>query len=170
MVSIENGEIKTALSVGEVAERSGVAVSAIHFYEKKGLIDSWRNAGNQRRFHRGVLRRIAVIKVAQRLGIPLSEIGETLATLPTDRTVTSQDWQRLSEQWKSDLNHRIELLVGLRDQLTSCIGCGCLSLDKCRLYNPGDSAARHGPGPRYLMGDRPDDGPDAGDEGAEIDE
>ena len=150
MVSIENGEIKTALSVGEIAERSGVAVSAIHFYEKKGLIDSWRNAGNQRRFHRGVLRRIAVIKVAQRLGIPLSEIGETLATLPTDRTVTSQDWQRLSEQWKSDLNHRIELLVGLRDQLTSCIGCGCLSLKTCKLYNPDDIAAEGGPGPRVL--------------------
>ena len=155
MVSIENGEIKTALSVGEVAERSGVAVSAIHFYEKKGLIDSWRNAGNQRRFHRGVLRRIAVIKVAQRLGIPLSEIGETLATLPTDRTVTSQDWQRLSEQWKSDLNHRIELLVGLRDQLTSCIGCGCLSIDACRLRNPWDELGDEGPGARLLDSDTP---------------
>lgn len=150
MAGIDNGEIRKALSVGEVAERSGVAVSAIHFYEKKGLIDSWRNAGNQRRFHRDVLRRIAVIKVAQRLGIPLSEIGKELATLPTDRTVTAKDWQKLSENWKADLNQRIEMLIGLRDQLSNCIGCGCLSIDACRLRNPWDELGDNGPGARLL--------------------
>ncbi len=150
MANIGKGEIRAAMSVGEVAERSGVAVSAIHFYEKKGLIDSWRNAGNQRRFHRDVLRRIAVIKVAQRLGIPLSEIGEALATLPTGRTVTAKDWEKLSENWKADLNRRIEMLVGLRDQLSSCIGCGCLSIDACRLRNPWDELGEDGPGPRLL--------------------
>ncbi|MEP1214440.1 MAG: redox-sensitive transcriptional activator SoxR [Marinobacter sp.] len=150
MASIGKGEIRAAMSVGEVAERSGVAVSAIHFYEKKGLIDSWRNAGNQRRFHRDVLRRIAIIKVAQRLGIPLSEIGEALATLPTDRTVTAKDWEILSQSWKADLNRRIEMLIGLRDQLSSCIGCGCLSVDACRLRNPWDELGEDGPGARLL--------------------
>ncbi|MDF0751030.1 redox-sensitive transcriptional activator SoxR [Marinobacter sp. 71-i] len=153
MASIGDGEIRRALSVGEVAERSGVAVSAIHFYEKKGLIESWRNAGNQRRFHRDVLRRIAIIKVAQRLGIPLSEIGEALATLPTGRTVTAGDWQQLSETWKADLNRRIEMLIGLRDQLSSCIGCGCLSIDSCRLRNPWDELGSEGPGARLLETD-----------------
>lgn len=150
MGNIVQGDIKAALSVGDVAERSGVAVSAIHFYEKKGLIESWRNAGNQRRFHRDVLRRIAVIKVAQRLGIPLSEIGEELATLPTDRTVTAKDWQKLSENWQADLNRRIEMLIGLRDQLSSCIGCGCLSIESCRLRNPWDELGSEGPGARLL--------------------
>lgn len=143
-------EIHGQLSVGEVAMRSGVAVSALHFYEQKGLIRSWRNAGNQRRYHRDVLRRIAVIKVAQRLGISLAEIGEALATLPTDRTVTAEDWQRLSEQWRARLDQRISLLVGLRDQLNDCIGCGCLSLEACRLRNPMDKLGGDGPGAHLL--------------------
>lgn len=143
-------DIRAPLSVGEVAERSGVAVSAIHFYEQKGLIKSWRSAGNQRRFHRDVLRRIAVIKVAQRLGIPLSEIGEALATLPAGRTVTADDWKRLSEKWRKDLDQRIAMLTGLRDQLSDCIGCGCLSIDACRLRNPWDELGEEGPGARLL--------------------
>ncbi|PSF12669.1 redox-sensitive transcriptional activator SoxR [Marinobacter shengliensis] len=148
-----NQELRATLSVGEVARRSGVAVSAIHFYEQKGLIKSWRNAGNQRRFQRDVLRRIAVIKVAQRLGIPLAEIGGALAALPTDRTVTADDWKHLSELWRADLDRRIDMLTGLRDQLSDCIGCGCLSIDACRLRNPWDELGERGPGARLLEPD-----------------
>ena len=137
---------RAALSVGDVASRSGVAVSTIHFYEKQGLIQGWRNSGNQRRFHRDVLRRIAVIKVAQRLGLPLTAISEALATLPTGRTVTAADWQRLSATWHDELSNRITLLTQLRDQLGECIGCGCLSLEACQLRNPDDRLARKGPG------------------------
>ncbi|MFD1216992.1 MULTISPECIES: redox-sensitive transcriptional activator SoxR [Microbulbifer] len=137
------------LSVGDVAARSGVAVSTIHFYEQQGLIKGWRNTGNQRRFHRDVLRRIAVIKVAQRLGLPLSEIAEALATLPTERTVTAEDWQRLSASWHDELTTRITLLTQLRDQLGECIGCGCLSLEACQLRNPDDRLAGKGPGAHF---------------------
>jgi len=134
------------LSVGDVATRSGVAVSTIHFYEQQGLIKGWRNSGNQRRFHRDVLRRIAVIKVAQSLGLPLAAIAEALATLPTERTVTAVDWKRLSATWHDELTSRINLLTQLRDQLGECIGCGCLSLEVCQLRNPDDRLARKGPG------------------------
>jgi MerR family transcriptional regulator, redox-sensitive transcriptional activator SoxR len=138
------------LSVGEVAERSGVSVSTIHFYEAKGLIGSVRNAGNQRRFPRAELRRVAVIKVAQRAGISLAEIRDALATLPSNRTVTAKDWERLSKRWKGDLEARIARLEALRDQLGDCIGCGCLSLETCPLRNPLDELGDEGPGPRLL--------------------
>ena len=146
----QNQQIRTALTVGEVAERSGVAVSTLHFYEAEGLITSWRNKGNQRRYAREVLRRVAVIKVAQRTRIPLKEIREALATLPEKRTPTSEDWKRLSARWRSQLNDRIERLTRLRDQLDGCIGCGCLSLESCPLRNPWDCLSAEGPGPRLL--------------------
>ena len=138
------------LTVGEVAERSGVAVSAIHFYEAKGLIMSWRNQGNQRRYPREVLRRVAIIKVAQRLGIPLASIREALDSLPKGRTPTQKDWAKLSGRWKEDLDSRIDQLTKLRDRLTGCIGCGCLSMESCPLRNPWDRLAEQGPGPRLL--------------------
>jgi MerR family redox-sensitive transcriptional activator SoxR len=143
-------QIHKALSVGEVAGRSGVAVSTLHFYETEGLIKSWRNSGNQRRYAREVLRRVAVIKVAQRTGIPLAEIREALSTLPENRTPTSEDWRKLSTRWRALLNDRIERLTRLRDQLDGCIGCGCLSIDSCPLRNPWDQLAAQGPGPRLL--------------------
>jgi MerR family transcriptional regulator, redox-sensitive transcriptional activator SoxR len=144
------GELPKELTVGQLAARSGVAISAIHFYEAKGLIKSWRTGGNQRRYHRVVLRRIAVIKVAQRVGIPLRTIRDALASLPRDRTPTAKDWAALSARWRSDLDDRIERLQRLRDELSNCIGCGCLSLDSCPLYNPGDKLSKEGPGPRFL--------------------
>lgn len=135
------------LSVGEVAERSGVAVSALHFYEAKGLIKSHRNGGNQRRYSRDVLRRVAVIKVGQRLGIPLAAIGDAFSNLPEGRTPTAKDWSVLSAKWKDDLDERIASLIQLRDNLSDCIGCGCLSLERCKLYNPEDRLAEQGSGP-----------------------
>ena len=138
------------LSVGEVAARSGVAVSTLHFYEAKGLIHSSRTAGNQRRYPRSVLRRIAVIRIAQKTGIPLAEIEEALSALPDDRQLLASDWQRLSERWHRDLTQRIEKLTALRDQLTTCIGCGCLSMQECPLRNPLDTLSAEGPGPRLL--------------------
>lgn len=144
------GAIARELGVGEVASRSGVAVSALHFYEKKGLIRSLRTAGNQRRYTRDVLRRVAVIKVAQRAGIPLAAIREALETLPDGRTPTTADWARLSRRWRADLDDRIARLVRLRDQLDGCIGCGCLSLKVCPLRNPEDALGEEGPGPRLL--------------------
>lgn len=149
-----NASGKTAppqeLAVGEAAARSGVAVSALHFYEKKGLIHSLRTVGNQRRYRRDVLRRIAVIKVAQRAGIPLAEIRGALDALPDGRTPTAADWNRLSRRWRDDLDARIARLTGLRDRLDGCIGCGCLSLKACPLRNPGDELGADGPGPRLL--------------------
>jgi len=141
---------KRELTVGEVARRSGVAVSALHFYETKGLIKSWRNAGNQRRYARDVLRRVALIKVAQKTGIPLLAIRRALKSLPGERTPTAEDWKKLSAGWRADLNERIERLTRLRDQLDGCIGCGCLSLGICPLRNPQDTLGRQGPGPRIL--------------------
>ena len=138
------------LTVGEVAARSGVAVSAIHFYESKGLIKGWRTEGNQRRYPREVLRRVAVIKISQRVGIPLNAIREALLSLPKGRTPTADDWGALSERWRTDLDDRITRLIKLRDELTGCIGCGCLSLDSCPLYNPGDRCSKQGPGPQLL--------------------
>lgn len=138
------------LSVGEVARRCGVAVSAIHFYEREGLIAGWRTSGNQRRYPREVLRRIAIIKVAQRTGISLAEIKAALAALPEKRTPNAKDWERLSRQWRGELDRRIAQLTKLRDRLVGCIGCGCLSMTACPLRNPGDAIAAEGPGPRFL--------------------
>lgn len=147
-------KIKTlqGISVGEVAERSGVAISTLHFYEAEGLIESWRNGGNHRRYSRDVLRRIAVIRVAQRAGVPLKEVAEALKTLPQGRTPNAKDWARLSAVWKAELDQRIETLSRLRDELTGCIGCGCLSLKACPLRNPGDRLAAEGNGPLLLSG------------------
>ncbi|POM23871.1 Redox-sensitive transcriptional activator SoxR [Actinomadura rubteroloni] len=139
------------LTVGQLAERSGVAVSALHFYESKGLIESRRTAGNQRRFARDALRRVAFIKVSQRVGIPLSDIRAALDTLPEGRTPTAADWQRLSELWRADLDARIDQLRRLRDDLDDCIGCGCLSISRCALANPYDRLGDDGPGPRRLL-------------------
>jgi MerR family redox-sensitive transcriptional activator SoxR len=138
------------LTVGEIAKRSGLPVSTIHFWESKGLISSTRSDGNQRRFARPELRRIAVIKIGQRAGIPLTEIREVLDTLPEDRAISARNWAALSNRWKRSLDDRIARLTALRDQLGQCIGCGCLSLDKCWLQNPDDRLAREGPGPRLL--------------------
>jgi MerR family transcriptional regulator, redox-sensitive transcriptional activator SoxR len=137
------------LSVGEVAKRSGVTVSTLHFYEAEGLIESWRNKGNQRRYPREVLRRVAVIKVAQRTGIPLASIRKALATLPNARTPNAQDWAKLSSRWKAELDARIAELSRLRDQLAGCIGCGCLSLGTCPLRNERDQLAKLGPGAHF---------------------
>lgn len=147
--------IEDLLTIGEVAERTGVAPSALRFYENEGLIDSERTTGGQRRFHREVLRRIAFIRAAQNVGLSLEEIRDALATLPRARTPTKTDWERLSRTWRPLLDARIADLERLRDELTSCIGCGCLSLRICALFNPGDVAAARGSGPRYLLGDRP---------------
>lgn len=138
--------IAQELSVGEVARRSGVAVSALHFYERKGLIRSLRTAGNQRRFARDVLRRLAVIRVAQRVGLPLEEVATAFAALPENKTPTKAEWAKMSALWRSELDQRIAQLLLLRDQLTDCIGCGCLSLKRCRLTNPDDALGDQGDG------------------------
>ncbi len=147
------GRMPLELTVGEVAQRSGVAVSTLHFYETKGLIRSWRNRGNQRRYPRVVLRRVAVIKVAQKTGIPLADIAEALSVLPHDRPLTARDWQRLSQTWKRQLDARIASLTSLRDHLTGCIGCGCLSMEECPLRNPQDMLGEKGAGPILLEAD-----------------
>lgn len=134
------------LTPGELSQRSGVAVSALHFYEREGLIASRRTSGNQRRYTRETLRRVAFIRMSHRLGIPLVRVREALATLPTDRVPTSKDWARLSAGWRADLDERILHLQRLRDNLTGCIGCGCMSLKTCLLTNPGDVLADNGPG------------------------
>jgi MerR family redox-sensitive transcriptional activator SoxR len=141
---------KREITVGEVAKRSGVAVSTLHFYESKGLIQSWRTSGNQRRYAREVLRRVALIKVAQRTGISLAAIRKALKSLPRERTPNSDDWKKLSSAWRSELTDRIARLTRLRDQLDGCIGCGCLSLGICPLRNPHDVLGKQGPGPRIL--------------------
>jgi MerR family transcriptional regulator, redox-sensitive transcriptional activator SoxR len=149
-IAADGGEIRAELGVGEVARRSGVAVSALHFYEAKGLIRSTRSRGNQRRYARSVLRRIAVIKVAQKAGIPLATIRDALASLPQNVAPTPADWQRLSRGWRRDLDGRIRKLMELRDRLDDCIGCGCLSTTACPLRNPDDALAKKGAGPRLL--------------------
>ena len=143
------------LTIGDVARRSGVAASALRFYEERGLIRSEREGNAQRRFPREVLRRIAFIVFAQRIGLSLDEISEELAKLPPHRAPTGRDWQRLSGTWTARIDERVAELERLRAGLTQCIGCGCLSLERCQLSNPGDRAARLGPGPRYWIGDRP---------------
>lgn len=150
MAKLNPADIGRRLAVGEVASRSGVAVSAIHFYESKGLIKSVRSEGNQRRYARDVLRRVAVIKVAQRIGISLASIHDALAELPEERTPTVTDWAKLSARWKAELDDRIAKLTQLRDQLSDCIGCGCLSIEACKLRNPLDELSEHGSGPRLL--------------------
>ena len=141
---------KAILSVGEVSKRSGVKVSTVHFYEKKGLISSVRNAGNQRRFARDVLRRIALIKAAQKVGVSLEEIKNAFSELPQQRTATKADWQNLANNWKESLNERIYYLSSLRDKLSQCIGCGCLSLTNCPLYNKDDKLGDKESGPILL--------------------
>jgi MerR family redox-sensitive transcriptional activator SoxR len=135
------------LTIGEVAQRSGVAASALRYYEDRGLIASERTGAAHRRYPRAVIRRVAFIVFAQRVGLTLEEIGEELAKLPTDRVPARRDWARLSGTWQARIDERIEELQRLREGLTECIGCGCLSLDRCRLANPGDRLARRGPGP-----------------------
>lgn len=138
------------LTVGQVAARSGVAVSALHFYEAEGLIHSERTAGNQRRFPREVLRRVAFIRASQAVGIPLRKVKDALNRLPDSRTPTRRDWERLSAAWRDDLDQRIVDLEHLRDRLSGCIGCGCLSLGLCKLMNPDDLLGQRGPGPHNL--------------------
>src|SRR5947208_3450250 len=144
-----------SLTIGEVSRRSGVAASALRFYEERGLIASERAGSGHRRYRRAVLRRIAFIVFAQRVGLTLTEIGSELAKLPGDRAPTRRDWARLSSRWSARIGERIAELERLKLGLTECIGCGCLSLDRCRLSNPDDRAAGFGPGPRYWIGDRP---------------
>jgi MerR family transcriptional regulator, redox-sensitive transcriptional activator SoxR len=143
--------VASELSVGEVAARAGVAVSALHFYERKGLIRSYRTAGNQRRYEKDVLRRLAVIRLANELGVPLSRVAQAMAALPQGRAPTKDDWQALSAGWKDELDRRIVLLTRLRDELNGCIGCGCLSMERCPLFNPDDALARDGTGPRRIL-------------------
>jgi MerR family transcriptional regulator, redox-sensitive transcriptional activator SoxR len=155
------------ITVGQLAARSGVTVSALHFYEAQGLISARRTAGNQRRYPRIMLRRVAFIRASQRVGIPLARIKAALDTLPARRTPTARDWARLSAAWCRDLDDRIRQLQDLRDRLTGCIGCGCLSLTDCQLANPGDALGAQGAGPRRLSaqpghgqgGGEQDDGP-----------
>ena len=147
--------MSTLLTISEVSRRSGVAASALRFYEERGLISSERAGSGHRRYPRPVLRRIAFIVFAQRIGLTLEEIGTELAKLPPDRAPTRRNWSLLSRKWTSRIDQRIAELERLRDGLTECIGCGCLSLDRCRLANPHDRAAAGGPGPRYWIGDRP---------------
>ena len=143
---------KRIYSVGAIAKRCGVKVSTLHFYEEKGLIQSSRNLGNQRRYKAEVMRRISVIKAAQKMGISLSSIQQAFTALPNNRTPTKTDWQKLSKKWREELNERIQAMEKLRDMMDGCIGCGCLSLKSCPLYNPGDNLAEFGPGPVILNG------------------
>ncbi len=142
------------LSIGELARRTGLSVSAIRFYEGRGLVASIRTEGNQRRFMRSDIRRLSFALVAQRLGLTLAEVERELATLPDGRAPTRRDWEAVSKRLRATLDARIAMLERTRDLLDGCIGCGCLSLDRCALYNPGDRAARAGAGPRFLLGDK----------------
>ncbi len=144
------------LTIGQVAARAGVATSALRFYEDAGLITSQRTAGNQRRYPRSVIRIVSVIKAGQSLGLPLARIRRALEDLPDGRVPTKADWAKMSRSWRADLDRRISELQQLRDELDGCIGCGCLSLKSCAMFNPGDVAHRRGVGPRYLVGDTPE--------------
>lgn len=143
------------LSIGEVATRTGLAISAIRFYEAQGLVSASRNAGGQRRFARSVIRRLSFVLIAQQLGYQLEQIREQLAALPEERTPTQKDWAKMSRAFRTSLDERIDTLVRLRDRLDGCIGCGCLSLKNCALYNPEDRAAATGVGPRFVVADPP---------------
>jgi MerR family transcriptional regulator, redox-sensitive transcriptional activator SoxR len=142
------------LTVGELAARSGVSVSALHFFERQKLISSRRTAGNQRRYRRDTLRRVALIRIAQRVGIPLAKVAEVLAVLPGGCTPNRADWQRLAQSWQDELDQRMRHLQQLRDEFTDCVGCGCLSIDRCPMINPHDRMGVEGPGPRRLLGPR----------------
>jgi MerR family redox-sensitive transcriptional activator SoxR len=147
------------LTIGELAGRAGVSTATLRFYEDEGLIVSTRTAGNQRRYPRSMLRRVAVVRAGRAVGMPLAQIRDGLAPLPLDRAPTKRQWESVARRWSADLDTRIGELVTLRDRLTGCVGCGCLSLRSCGLFNPGDRAAAAGPGARYLLGDDP---PEAG--------
>jgi MerR family redox-sensitive transcriptional activator SoxR len=139
------------LTITELAARSGVATSALRFYEAQGLLPAMRSEGNQRRYPRSALRRVAIIRAARAMGVPLADVATALRALPPGREPTATDWARISRRWHAQLSRRIEVLTRLRDDLDSCIGCGCLSLQRCRLFNPGDRAGAEGDGPRYLL-------------------
>lgn len=145
------------LTVGQVAERCGVASSAVRYYDEQGLITSSRTSGGQRRFARDTIRRISFILAAQRVGRPLAEVRQTLDGLPSNRTPNQKDWSRVSTDWRARLDEQIDQLTQLRDKLDGCIGCGCLSLDRCAIYNPEDTAVTLGSGARFLLGDSADD-------------
>lgn len=147
--------VEPELSIGAVSERTGVAHSALRFYESEGLIHAARSEGGQRRYPRDVLRRVSFIRIAQQVGLTLDEIRSALSSLPENRTPNKKDWERLSTSWRPRLDAQIAMLERLRDRLTGCIGCGCLSLRLCQLVNPGDEAAERGPGPRYILDDAP---------------
>ncbi|WP_171175736.1 redox-sensitive transcriptional activator SoxR [Ruegeria sp. HKCCD8929] len=149
--------VSEGLSIGALASRTGLAVSAIRYYEAQGLIAPWRNPGGQRRYQRADIRRLSFVMIAQQFGLSLPEIREVLAGLPDKRTPTPRDWARIGKGLRVHLDQRIDTLTRLRDNLDGCIGCGCLSLPKCALYNPDDRAKSKGSGPRYLMGDAPED-------------
>lgn len=141
------------LSIGEVSHRTGAATSALRFYEEQGLIHSERNSGGQRRFHREVIRRVSFIRAAQQVGLTLSEIHEFMSTLPEERTPNREDWNRVAASWTPRIDEQIHLLERLKDRVAGCIGCGCLSLDVCPMFNPGDELSSEGPGPRLLIHD-----------------
>ncbi|MEV0728494.1 redox-sensitive transcriptional activator SoxR [Polymorphospora sp. NPDC050346] len=147
--------MQETLTIGDLSARSGVAASALRYYERLGLIRAGRTGGNQRRYERAELRRVAFIRIAQQVGVPLSDIRAALDSLPDARTPTATDWARLSAGWRAKLDERIDLLTRLRDDLSGCIGCGCLSLQRCALYNPDDTLAAEGPGPRLMQPGRP---------------
>ncbi len=146
---------RAGLSIGNLARRTGLSVSAIRFYESKGLLRAARTAGRQRRFEKADIRRLSFVLIAQQLGFTIEQIGVQLAALPNGRPPGQRDWTRMSKSFRDDLQARIDGLIALRDRLDGCIGCGCLSLKKCALYNPDDSIGQRGTGPRYLLGDRP---------------
>ena len=141
------------LSIGALSERTGVATSALRYYEAEGLIHATRSEGGQRRYSRDAMRRVSFIRAAQQLGLTLEEIHDAIASLPENRTPTQRDWERLSKSWRPRLDAQIHMLERLRDRLDGCIGCGCLSLRACHLLNPGDAAGSRGPGPRYVLDD-----------------
>ena len=143
------------MSIGRLAARTGLAVSAIRFYESIGLLSSIRNAGGQRRFKRSDIRRLSFVMISQQLGFSLDQIRQHMESLPDQRTPTQRDWQQLGRRFRQDIDAQIDSLTDLRDKLSGCIGCGCLSLQRCQLYNPDDRAANNGVGPRYLLGDKP---------------
>jgi MerR family redox-sensitive transcriptional activator SoxR len=154
MVEVK-GQSRRTYTIGDVAARAGVATSALRFYEANGLITSVRTEAGHRRYHADVLRRVGFIKVAQRVGLSLDEIRTALDSLPAARTPNRRDWAKLASSWRPVLDERIAMLEAMKEQLDGCIGCGCLSLDTCALYNPDDVAASRGTGPRYLLGDHP---------------
>lgn len=152
MVEVKGSRTRL-FTIGEIAARTGVATSALRFYEEHGLIRSERNAAGHRRYHADAIRRVSFVRTAQRVGVSLGEIAEALASLPDHRTPTAKDWDRLAGSWRPRLDDQIAVLTRLRDQLDECIGCGCLSLSSCGLWNPDDVAAELGTGPRYLLSD-----------------